>query len=80
MLSAGTDTGLGGFVSPNTPQPLPAAGVPGVPKTLVLCVDQGSSGWCPSLYLLLGKHLRLMLLHDPSHRVWNDVKGAIGLS
>ena len=46
-------------------------------KQLNISIDQGSDGWCPAVFLLCGLFLRIVLFFDPSHRVWNDVKGAL---
>ena len=43
---------------------------------LSLCIDQGSDGWCPAMWLLYACSLRLVLFFDSNHRAWDDLKGA----
>ena len=45
-----------------------------VQRQLAICIDQGSSGWCPAFCLLFRCRLNLVLLSDPFHRICNDLK------
>ena len=49
----------------------------GTLPTLVCCSDQGGGGFQAWHYLLYACRLRGMLMSDPSHRAWNDVKQAV---
>ena len=47
---------------------------------LVLSIDQGSEGWAPAMWMLYAQRMRLVVVHDPSHRCWNDLKASISES
>ena len=54
------------------------AGYTRVPRPmLILCLDQGSPGWSSCFWLAYHCLLRVAVLHDPFHRCWNDLCGAV---
>eukprot|EP00974_Lingulodinium_polyedra_P097219 9422080-Lingulodinium_polyedra.AAC.1 len=48
-----------------------------LPPLLVLSSDQGGGGFQTYWYMLYQCSARVMLLSDPSHRGWNDLKQAL---
>eukprot|EP00971_Amphidinium_carterae_P352420 6492586-Amphidinium_carterae.1 len=52
---------------------------PGSWPSCTICVDQGSDGWSGSHYLRAANGVRrnILLLHDESHRLWNDTQQAV---
>lgn len=51
-----------------------------LPRTLAIASDQGTIGSCLLWYLAYQKRVRCLILWDPSHRVWNDIKHACQMS
>jgi hypothetical protein len=47
------------------------------PWTLVLNGDEGSSNLAAFWFMASHLHFRTIFIRDPSHREWNDVKGAL---
>lgn len=41
--------------------------------TITVSIDQGSDGWGALMYLLYKKKAAVMVMKDPSHRIWRDV-------
>ena len=44
------------------------------PPHLIICLDQGSVGFPASLYLYQKLGIQGWWVHDPFHRMWNDIK------
>jgi len=44
---------------------------------LTVCIDQGSDGMAAVSYLMYRLNCNIMVLPDPSHRVWNDCQLAL---
>ena len=47
---------------------------------LTLCMDQDIIGVAFTYYAINSLRCRILPLWDPSHRMWNDVRGALSLS
>lgn len=50
------------------------------PRQWPICVascDQGSDGWSAAHYMQYGAQAGLMLLRDPSHRLWNNASRSL---
>ena len=44
---------------------------------VTVSLDQGSDGWSAVSYMAWHRHCNIYIALDASHRVWNDVEGAI---
>ncbi len=85
-MKAATGKGLSAFLPVHAEAPegssaavaleLRAQASRGVPLLSVSC-DQGSDGFSAGQYLLYERALHMVLLMDPSHRVWNDCRVAL---
>ena len=45
-----------------------------------MSLDQGSDGWSACMFLLFQLRALLIVVPDTAHRLWNDVKIAMGRS
>jgi len=77
-LEHGLKTSVGVGLAHFVPKPLAATSVlninqPHCLNVLSLSIDQGSSGWAASWYLLLHTKAALVVHNDPSHRCHNDL-------
>ena len=73
MLMCATGKGWSAFVQPADKTlrgPLASWG------SVTLAIDQGADGWSAAQYLM-STGVNLLLIGDPSHRIWNDVKLAL---
>lgn len=72
MLVSCSGNGIAAFM-PDTAKPLSEQSVP----LLSVCIDQGSVGFSPMHYMLFGLQANCVLISNPSHRSWNDLKHSI---
>ena len=49
-----------------------------LPPTLILSLDEGSSGFCALWFLCFVTGLRFFGVRDPCHREWNDTRNTLG--
>lgn len=59
------------------PSSLADRGPPSTWPGVTVSIDQGSDGWAAVNFLAFKLECNIMVVHDASHRVWNDVAGAI---
>ena len=49
-----------------------------IPRTLVLSMDEASTGFAAAQFLMYAVGMRFLMIRDPLHREWNDAKLAVG--
>lgn len=72
MLTSCRGSGIAAF-TPDIGKPVAEQSLP----LLSVCIDQGSVGFSSMHYLLFGLQANCVLVSDPNHRSWNDLKHSI---
>eukprot|EP00974_Lingulodinium_polyedra_P028094 2713431-Lingulodinium_polyedra.AAC.1 len=76
LLQRTTGAGVSQFL-PNQVRGRELWAMGNLPRTLVMCMDEGSPGYAMVWWGLYKAHLRLLPLRDVFHREWNDTLDAV---